>query len=99
MNRPTWLLATVAGLAAAAVLALTTSAQAQMPAPPDKPAALSERAAELAFKRADTNNDGKLSKEEVEHMPTVAAAFDEADKDKDGFLSLAEFLALVAPKN
>jgi Ca2+-binding EF-hand superfamily protein len=46
-----------------------------------------------AFKRADANGDGKMSKEESARLPEVQAKFDELDKDKDGSLSLAEFTA------
>lgn len=46
---------------------------------------------EAAFTRADTNADGKLSKEEMARMPAISAKFDELDANKDGFLSLEEF--------
>lgn len=68
------------------------AAQAQGVAPPT-PQQAGEKAAVDAFKRADTNQDGKLSKEEAARMPAIAARFDELDKDKDGLLSLDEFLA------
>jgi Ca2+-binding EF-hand superfamily protein len=48
---------------------------------------------EAAFSRADTNKDGKLSKEEAERMPAIAAKFAELDKNADGFLSVDEFSA------
>ena len=48
-------------------------------------------ALEAAFTRADTNADNKLSPDEAERLPAIAAKFKELDKDKDGFLSLAEF--------
>jgi hypothetical protein len=48
--------------------------------------------AEDAFRRADANKDGKLSREEAAAIPAVAARFDELDANKDGFLSLEEFL-------
>jgi nucleoid-associated protein YgaU len=55
--------------------------------------------AEAAFKRADANGDGKLSKEEAARLPAIAAKFDELDKDKDGALSMSEFMAgYEAPK-
>ena len=79
---------------AAAVIAVTMAmtvatpahAQAQQPA-----AAQVAGAAQAAFKRADANGDGKLSKDEAARLPAVAARFDELDKDKDGLLSMAEF--------
>lgn len=48
---------------------------------------------EAMFQRADLNGDGKLSKEEAAKVPAIAAKFAELDKNKDGFLSLAEFAA------
>lgn len=53
--------------------------------------------ADSAFKRADANSDGKLSKEEAASMPTVAAKFQDLDKDKDGSLSLTEFMSGYKP--
>ena len=53
-------------------------------------------AAEAAFARADTNQDGKLSRAEAARLPEIAARFDELDRDKDGFLSLEEFLVGTA---
>jgi Ca2+-binding EF-hand superfamily protein len=80
--------------AAAAALAVTLAAlpvaaqQAQAPS-----------AGEAAFKRADANGDGKLSKAEAARLPSIAAKFDELDKDKDGALTMAEFMAgYEAPK-
>jgi Ca2+-binding EF-hand superfamily protein len=73
-----------------AALALPWAVQAQTPAP---------SAAESAFKRADANADGKLSKEEAARLPAIAAKFAELDVDKDGALSMSEFMAgYEAPK-
>ena len=72
---------------AAAALALPTAGAAQTAAPAPN------AAAEAAFKRADANADGKLSKDESARLPSIAAKFDELDKDKDGFLSMGEFMA------
>ena len=46
---------------------------------------------EVAFSRADTNGDGKLSKEEAARMPAISAKFEELDGNKDGSLSMDEF--------
>ena len=53
---------------------------------------------EIAFMRADANGDGKLSKAEAARIPSVASKFDSLDKDKDGALSMGEYMtAFEAP--
>ena len=42
------------------------------------------------FNLFDANGDGKLSRSEVALFPPLAAAFDEADTDHDGFVSVEE---------
>ena len=48
---------------------------------------------EAAFKKADTDNDGTLTKDEAKAMPRVAKNFDAIDTDKDGTVSLDEVRA------
>ncbi|HEY6134521.1 MAG TPA: hypothetical protein VIW70_11125 [Rubrivivax sp.] len=55
--------------------------------------AASADAVTAAFKRADSNGDGKLSKAEAAIFPVIAERFDTLDKDNDGFLTLGEFSA------
>ena len=45
---------------------------------------------EAAFKKADTDNDGTLTRTEAKSMPRVAKHFDTIDTDKDGTVSLDE---------
>ena len=45
---------------------------------------------EAAFGRADANKDGKLDRQEAEHLPAVAQRFDQIDTNHDSFISLAE---------
>ncbi len=72
---------------------LTAFAQSQAPAPD---AGARERlAVEAAFNRADTNGDGKLSRDEASQLPAIALKFDDLDKNKDGFLSMEEFSAVL----
>ncbi len=48
---------------------------------------------EAAFKKADADNDGTLTKAEAKSMPRVAKNFDAIDADKDGTVSLDEIRA------
>jgi hypothetical protein len=52
---------------------------------------------DAAFKKLDTDHDGRISALEANADPKVAARFLEADKDHDGFLSLEEFRSLGSP--
>lgn len=59
-------------------------------------AAMKERF-EAAWKRADTDGDGMLSKAEAEQgMPRLARHFDQVDTDRDGRITLAEMDAARA---
>ena len=59
--------------------------------------AVDREAIEAAFARADTNGDGKLSRDEAQRFPEIAARFDELDRDRDNFLSFAEFAVGATP--
>jgi hypothetical protein len=83
-------------LAASALLALGLSAaHAQQPTPPSGGGMES---ADAAFKRADKNADGKLTKAEARAIPGLPDRFDAADTDKDGMISMTEFMAVLEPK-
>ncbi|MGQ0578668.1 MAG: EF-hand domain-containing protein [Betaproteobacteria bacterium] len=58
-------------------------------------AAKEERGARMEehFRKADTNNDGGLTREEAKAMPRVAKNFDAIDADKSGTVTLAEMQA------
>jgi hypothetical protein len=78
-------------------LALAALAHAQtQPEQQQQPAAPKAESAEQAFKRADTNGDGKLSKAEAARLPAIADRFDALDTDKDGNLTMAEFMVAFA---
>jgi Ca2+-binding EF-hand superfamily protein len=91
---------TIAGLLALAATGLwvfAANAQAQAPA-------LAEMTAwdrvimESAFSRADTNEDGVLSRTEAYRLAAMAERFDALDGDHDGSLSLEEFaVGFAAP--
>ncbi|MFT4242998.1 MAG: EF-hand domain-containing protein [Acidovorax sp.] len=68
-----------------------TLALAQDPAPLTK----GEIKAQREFKMLDFNGDGKLSRSEVQLFPRLAAAFDDADTDRDGFVSYEEVRAFA----
>ena len=48
------------------------------------------------FKMLDFNDDGQLSRTEVRLFPRLAAAFDDADTDKDGYVSYEEVRVFAA---
>jgi Ca2+-binding EF-hand superfamily protein len=88
------------------VTGLGTQAQTQTPKMPQAPSATTtpapspaEKATlDAAFKRADTNGDGKLSPAELAQIPALASRFADLDKDKDGSISAAEFSTGVQVK-
>ena len=59
------------------------------------PLTTGEIKAQREFTMLDFNKDGKLSRTEVALFPRLAAAFDEADTDKDGYVSYAEVQAFA----
>lgn len=56
-------------------------------------ARLAKEQAVSKFNAADTDKDGKLSKEEAgRNSPYLAENFDKRDSDKDGFISWEEYV-------
>jgi EF hand len=85
--------------AVAAMLPLAAWAQTAQPKQPggagQAPAASTP---EVAFMRADADGDGKLSKAEAARISSLGSKFDTLDKDKDGMLSMGEYMvAFDAP--
>jgi Ca2+-binding EF-hand superfamily protein len=76
---------------ATACTGFAAAALAQTAAPATD--ARARMAVEAAFSKADVNGDGRVSKDEADKLPEIAAKFDVLDKDKDGALTLAEFAA------
>lgn len=80
----------IAAALVTALVASSFSAGAQAADPPAEQA----RGGGERFKAADTDGNGKLSKEEVSAaMPALAPRFDSLDTDKDGQLSGEEMRA------
>jgi hypothetical protein len=104
LRRPrTLMLGSLLALAAAAAL-LATQAHAQTPAPAAAASAATStppatttvtyydpKDLERAFKFMDKTGDGKVSRDEASNFRGVSKHFDEADLNKDGFLSREEF--------
>ena len=79
-------------------IAACSTAWAQAPdtdTPPPAPTK-GEAKALRDFKMLDFNGDGKLSRTEVQLFPRLATAFDDADTDKDGYVSYEEVRAFAA---
>jgi len=66
----------------------------QCKADPEKCRAEAQARVRERFKKADTNGDGQLSREEAQKgMPQVARDFDRIDANKDGVVTLEELEA------
>lgn len=89
-----------AALALGQVVAQAQSTTPPMTAPPaaNSPAAQTPAPVGDVFKRADTNGDQRLSRDEAKQVPSLAQHFDRLDTDKDGSLTLAEFGKGMAAK-
>jgi 5-hydroxyisourate hydrolase-like protein (transthyretin family) len=74
----------------------TTTASASQPDQGTKLRLARMDTSEAAFRKLDTDNDGRISALEAAENPRVAAAFTMADKDKDGYLSKEEFESMSA---
>ena len=101
LTRPRILmLGSLLALAAAAAL-MATQAQAQTPEPAAAASAATSatptvtyydpKDLERAFKFMDKTGDGKVSRDEASNFRGVSKHFDEADLNKDNFLSQEEF--------
>jgi len=66
-----------------------------MQSPPSEAAPTGAADSRLAavFDKLNTSHTGKLTREEAQAHPTVAANFDAADANKDGVVTKDEFLA------
>jgi len=82
--------AAAADAAAADAAAAEADAVAADPVASAAPLSKGEIKARRDFQMLDFNKDGKLSRAEVALFPRLAAAFDTADTDKDGFVSFQE---------
>jgi len=101
LSRPRMLmLGSLLALAAAAAL-IATQAHAQTPEPAAAASAATSASPtvtyydpkdlERAFKFMDKTGDGKVSRDEASNFRGVSKHFDEADLNKDNFLSQEEF--------
>lgn len=68
-----------------------TSARVQAPAAVGTPQGLRSPSLEAAFRRADSDSDGRLSRQETEHFPMLAERFEQIDRNRDRHLSREEF--------
>jgi hypothetical protein len=87
----TLVLSTLAALGCALAMTAPPARSAEAPATQTNPSGQSkgEIKAQREFKMLDVNGDGKLSRGEIRLFPRLDAAFDRADTDRDGFVSMA----------
>lgn len=50
-----------------------------------------------AFRLADVNGDGQLTRAEAQRLTIMPRSFEETDQNKDGLLTLGEYQASFAP--
>ena len=87
----------VLGISAIVLLSIASYVAAQADTTPDRGTMLRLSAMDTsvaAFRKLDTDNDGRISALEAADNPRVAAAFTMADRNKDGYLSKEEFEAM-----
>ena len=91
MNQPTRL------LLAAALASSLGAASAQEAAQDTRAARAEKRLAEFdqRFDAADTNRDGKLSREEAAALPRLVKHFDAIDSAKTGFVTKEQVAAMM----
>jgi len=64
---------------------------------PTPPSTAQTASLESIFDKLNVSHTGKLTKEEAQVHPTVAANFDAADTNHDGVVTKDEFLAAFRP--
>ena len=78
----------------ATLLAATTASIAYAQAPADAPRGERGQKMQERLKAADTNGDGKVSRDEANaSLPGIAKNFDAIDSNKDGFITMDELRA------
>ena len=80
---------------AAFMLPAARAEEGHQPGMAAAPLSKGEIKAQQQFKMLDFNHDGKLSRSEVALIPKLAAAFDETDTNKDGYVTYEEVRAFA----
>ena len=81
--------------AAPPVATTTVPAPAAQPLPSNRWTAAQARE---AFQLADSNSDGQLTRAEAQRLPIMPRSFEETDLNKDGVLTLDEYIASFATR-
>jgi EF hand domain-containing protein len=99
---------TAATLVSGAALAQSPSSRSMPPSTEPTPPAATQQAPPTAqtqsvdvgaiFDKLDVNHDGKLTPDEAQAHPTVAAHFKDADANGDGIVTKEEFMTAFKPQ-